>query len=214
MGEMVFPGSKAHGAWRCGDHANLADGDLIVIGNKTYEIDNNAAVGAGHVPVTKGGSAAADATALAAAINGTPPTPGTLSAPVVAYVDPIDTAVVRIEAVNAGLAGNMTFTTTMGDSDNIIDAVGGLMVGGAAASLRHEASDRYLVTALDVLAGCIMIPTPLTAPKLLSLECYSATGLKKAITSLVTISTTRIKIDTDGATNPAEGDYIAWICRD
>jgi hypothetical protein len=133
---------------------------------------------------------------------------------VAAYVDPISTAVARIEATGVGTSGNMTFTTTMSDSDNKIDAASSLMRHGVKASLKHEASGRYTVSGQDVTAGCIMIPTPLASPKIESIQVWSAAGLLRATTTLWTVSTTRLKGDFDGATNPASTDIVAWVARD
>ena len=46
----------SEGAIRIADYANILDGEKIVIGNKTYEWDDDASVGAGNVLVTIGAS--------------------------------------------------------------------------------------------------------------------------------------------------------------
>jgi hypothetical protein len=214
MGEIVFPGVKAKGSVQILAFGSLVNGDLITIGNAIYEFRTSGSPAAGHVAVAVGASNALTAAALAAAIVAFPPTVATLSAPVTAYVDSVDTATVRIEGVSAGSAGNMTFVSTMTGGTNTIDAVGGLMVGGENASLKHEASGRYTVTALDVLANSFMIPTPLASPKILSIQCFTAAGKNKAITTAFTPSGTRIKGAPDAGTDPIATDVIAWMARD
>ena len=214
MGELVFPGNKAKGSVRIAAFGSLVNGDLVTIGNAIYEYRTSGSPAAGHVAVAVGASNALTAAALAAAIVAFPPTVASLSAPVTAYVDSVDTDTVRIEAAHAGVAGNMTFVSTMTGGTNTIDAVGGLMVGGENASLKHQASGSYIVTALDVSANSFMIPTPLAAPKIISILCFSAAGKLKAITTAFTVSGTRIKGAPDAGTDPIATDVIAWSARD
>lgn len=206
MATKLYAGSKGYGAVRIGDFANLADGEVIVIGNKTYEWDNNAAVTAGRKLVTIGASDAACATNLAAAINAEPPT----QYAVVAYVDPVDTKLVRIETVSAADAGLMTFTTTMADGDNTIAAISNKLAGAESQRNRVEDDGEYIVTAQDILAGNIMIPTKLQTPRRCRFICYTTNGDQKVITWRKSISTTRIKITSNGATAPIAGDVIVW----
>jgi hypothetical protein len=203
MARVRYLGGIAQGAVRIGDHANLADGETIEIGDKTYEWDNNASVGAGNVTVTIGADAAGDIVNLRNAINANKP-----SVPVTAAVDPIDTAVCRINADAQGSAGNLALATDMADADNIIS--GAAMTGGENAGTQTVGRGAYTVTALDVAAGSILIPTGLATPRFFQLDARSSTGLEKAITSLSVIDGGDIKVDFDGATNPVAGDVIYW----
>ena len=212
MGRIRFDGNKGCGAVRIGDFANLLDGEQIIIGDpllggKVFEWDDDAAVEDGSIAVTIGGSGAACATALAAAINANPPT----GVDITAYIDPKDTSVVRLEATDAGARGNLAFTHDMADAGNIIsndneDA----LVGGENGSTQKVARGTYIVTDLDVLADNIMIPTALQTPARLQIDVWSATGLQKALTTLWTISSNRIRGNFDGATDPVATDVIEW----
>jgi len=206
MGTIEYRGSKGYGAVRIGDFANLADGEIITIGNKVYEWDNNAAVTAGRKLVTIGGSDAACATNLAAAINAEPPT----LYPVVAYVDPVDTKTVRIETTKQADAGLMTFTTTMADGDNIIAAVANKLAGAESQRLQVLDEGEYVVTALDLLATNIMIPTSHSTPRKVTFLCYDTNGMQRVLSWRGSVSNGRIKISTNGATPPIAGDRILW----
>jgi hypothetical protein len=201
MGRQKFEGVKAMGAVRLA--VNPADTETVTIGNKVYEFDNNAAVTAGRVSVTIGGSAAATAANLITAINANKPTPG-----VTAYADPIDNLTVRLEADAVGSDGNMALAETMAGAGNEVSAAN--MTGGENAVNQVEARGEHVVTALDVAAGCIMISTGLSTPRFRQIDCWSSTGLQKALTSLCTFDGSRIKIDFDGATNPVAGDLVSW----
>jgi hypothetical protein len=206
MATKLYGGSKGYGAVRIGAFASLIDTEIITIGNKVYEWDNNAAVTAGRKLVTIGASDAACATNLAAAINAEPPTQHA----VVAYVDPVDTKLVRIETVGAADVGLMTFTTTMAHVSNTIAAVANKLAGAESQRNRVEDDGEYIVTAQDILAGNIMIPTKLQTPRRARFQCYTTDGDLKVITWRKTISTTRIKITANGATAPIQGDVIVW----
>lgn len=205
MGLFQFEGAVGHGAVRIGNHAGLADAEKIVIGDKSYEWESAGGVTAGAVAVAIGANAAADIQNLVNAINANKP-----SRPVTAYIDPIDTAVCRFQADDEGDRGNLDFTTTMADPANIIDAVAGKMRGGENAGNQKLHRGKYVVSALDVAAGNLMIPTGHQAPKHMQIDAWSASGLQKALTTLFTFDGTRIKGDFDGATNPVAGDVIEW----
>lgn len=200
---MRFLGMVAIGAVRIGDHANLLDGETISIGDKTYEWDDNASVTTGNVAVTIGADAPADIVNLRNAINANKP-----SVPVTATVDPIDTATLRIAADAQGAAGNLALAETMSDADNVVS--GPAMTDGENAGTQTVSRGKYTVTAIDVSAGSIILPTALATPRFFQLDCRSATGLEKAITSLATIDGATLKIDFDGATNPVAGDVLYW----
>src|SRR5687768_1378332 len=145
MGLYLYNGSKAYGATRIGSHGNLLDGEIITIGNKIFEWDDDAAVTPGRILVDIGANAIAAIANLVAAVNLNKP-----ERPVTAHVDPLDTAVARIIADDVGARGNMVFTTTMAHASNIIDAVAGLLKGGEDAITQTLHRNTHIVTALDV----------------------------------------------------------------
>lgn len=210
MGETVFPGTKSFGAARISDHANLLDGEVIVIGDQTYEFNSvEGDIEEGNIWVDPGADEEEAIANFVDAVTENPPSPQ-----IDAYVDPIDAKVARLEAHDVGTPGNIAFTTTFSDGGNIIAASSDLLTGGERAKLTHVASGRHTVTVLDVLAGSVMIPTKLTAPKILSIQVFSSVGVLKAVTTKWGTSTTRIKGDYDGGTNPAQDDVVAWTARD
>ncbi len=204
MGRVRDAGNKSYGSVRIADFANLLDGEVITIGAKIFEWDDDATVSGSNIAVDIGVSDAECITNLRDQINAE--YPSTL----VAYVDPVDTKTLRIEAMEAGGLGNLVFTTTMLDANNIIAAVSGALADGGADENRARASGVYVVTALDVLATSLMIPTPFAAPALGNLRVVSSADVPKYITSKPTISGTRIKITDNGATVLAAGDKVTW----
>lgn len=210
MGRVENDGVIAVAAARIQAHASLLDGETIILGSKTYEFnDTEGDIVAGRVWLNRSaGSNALVAAEIVAKIMANPP-----SIPVTAYIDPIDSTVVRIEADAEGERGNMAFETTMANPANVIAAsVDDEMSHGANAENKHDRRGSYLVTAIDVAAGSFAIPTGLQAPTCKQLECWSATGLKKNLTTLCTFDVDgRILGNYDGATNPAEGDTINWM---
>jgi len=207
MGRKLYNGTKGFGSVRIGDNANLADAEVIVLGSKTYEWnDTEGDIVAGRVWLNRSaGSDALCAAELVAKINANKP-----SKAVTAYVDPVDTKVVRIETDKQSDAGQIAFTTTMGDSDNVIAAVSNKLGGAESSRNRVEDEGEYPVNAIDILAANIMIPTALQTPRFVKFECFASTGEHKAITWRATISGTRIKISSNGATAPIAGDVIRW----
>lgn len=211
MGRFRFNGLKAQGAICIKDYASLLSGELITIGNKVYEFRTSGSASGSHIQVNVGASNALTITALITAINANKPTnaAGVASAPATAVVDPVDTSVCRIYADSRGAAGNMIFTTTMADSDNVITGSGLLEYGeNAGEQTLHRGS--YVVSAIDVLALSIVIETGLTTPRDATVETYGSTGAKKTSTALKTVSGTKILLDFTGATDHVAGDVIVW----
>lgn len=209
MGRVKFLGLKAVGAIRL--PANPTDGETVAVGpvpavggvvGQRFEFDNNALVTVGNQLVTIGGSAALSAIALRDKINAFPPSP----VAVVAEIDPIDTAVVRLYASQPGAAGNLALVK-VGANIAVSDVA---MTGGENSGNQTLHRGEYVVTALDVLAGNCMIDTGLSGPRFLQVDCFTVTGLQKLLTSLTTFSGARIQLDFDGATNPVAGDKISW----
>jgi uncharacterized protein involved in outer membrane biogenesis len=194
---------KAVGAVRIGDHANLADGETIVIGDKTYEWDDNATVTPGNVGVTIGADAAGDIVNLKAAINANKP-----SVPVSGEIDPKDTAVLRLTADAQGSAGNLAMSKTMADADNIIS--GAAMTGGENAGTQTVARGKYEVTALDILADNIVIDTALATPRFFQVDVRDTNGVEKAVTCKTSLSGSLLILDFDGATDPVATDEVFW----
>ncbi len=211
MGRVRFFGGKAQGAIQIADFVNLVDAETITIGTpasgseKVFEWDDDVSVTAPNVLVTIGASDAASAINLRDAINANPTVP-----PVVAFIDPKDTGVVRLAASFRGAAGNHPLATTMTDPDNIVS--GAAMTGGENGGSQIVHRGEYVVTALDVVADQLVIETgvPVTA-RFVEVEIRDATGLVKAHTALVTvINNNRISINFAGATDPAATDVITW----
>jgi hypothetical protein len=209
MGRVRDSGNKSYGAVRIGTHGSLADGETITIGDllnggKRFEFRAAGPATGSNILVLKGADAAAAIVALRDAINAQ--FPGKL----VAYVDPVSTAVLRIEGAEPGALGNLAFTTTMAHATNIIAAVAGALAAGDPDKNVARASGVYVVTALDVLATNLMIPTPFAAPVLGSLRVVTSADVPKYFTSKPTISGSRIKITDNGATPLAAGDKVYW----
>lgn len=211
MSRVRFLGGNAQGSIRIGNNAGLVDAEVISIGvvplpgtGQRYEWDTPDGVVAGNVAVVIGGSAAASIINLRDAINGTPPVPG-----VVAFIDPKDATVLRIEAVENGTPGNLAFVTDMIDGANVIS--GGTLLDGEDALNQVVYRGTHVVTAIDDSAGNIMISTGATTPRFRQIEVYTAAGAKKAIDSLITVAGTRLRLDYQGGTDPVATDQVNWL---
>jgi hypothetical protein len=169
---------------------------------KIYEFDNNATVGAGNITVTIGGSAAATITALIDAINNNPPTPVAIPA----AVDPVNAETARLQGAFNGAAGNLALVKSGAN----IEISGAAMTGGEGSGNQTLHRGEYVVTALDVLAGNVMIETGLQGPRIESIDVIDTVDVTKYVTSKIKILGTALQIDFDGATNPAAGDRIVW----
>ncbi len=209
MGETVFPGNKSYGAIRIGAYASLVNGDIVTIGTKVYEFRTSGSPSAGHVAVAVGADGPGTASNLQAAIAANPNVPK-----IDAYIDAVDTKVVRLEGDDSGILGNVVFSASMTGATNIIDQTSGFLLGGEAGNLRHEDAGRYTVTALDIAAGSIMIPTKIAAPRIMSIQVYSSAGLRKYETTLWTTSSNHLLGTISGGTNPIATDIVCWSVRD
>lgn len=209
MSRYKFFGAKAVGSIQIKDNANLADAEVIVLGDKTYEWnDTEGDVVEGRVWLDRTvGTDALAAAELITKINANPPTKS-----VTAVIDPKDNTTVRLYADARGAAGDIAFTTTMGDSNNIIAAVSNKLADGENGGNELLHRGEYTVTALDVLADNVMLETSLpNGPSFFMVQCRTSAGLIKAITALFTVSGTKIRCDFAGATDPAAGDTITWF---
>lgn len=209
MGRVRFFGGRSQGAIRLA--LNPADTETVTIGppasgsEKVYEFDNNATVTPGNITVTIGASAALSAIALRDAINANAPVP-----PVVAFIDPKDTLVVRLAGSFRGASGNHPLAETMAGGGNEVS--GAAMTGGENGGSQIVHRGEYVVTAMDVAADQIVIETgvPVTA-RFVEIEIRDATGLVKAHTALVTvINNNRISLNFAGLVDPAATDVITW----
>jgi hypothetical protein len=211
MGRVTDAGNKSYGAVRIGDWANLNDGEKITISRtgegaleKVFEFDDDAAVADGSILVDLGADAEEAIENLKDAIN------AQLPSLLFAYVDPVDVNTCRIEGLEAGDAGNLDFTHDMTDPQNIIAAIDDALAGGAKAFNLGRAAGEYIVTALDVLAENVMIPLPFQAPVSPRVFVRSSADVPKYISDKVKITSTRLQIEKNGATNLAEGDKVDW----
>ena len=211
MARVRFLGSKAQGSVRIGNNVGLVDAEVISIGDvlpggtgKTYEWDTPDGVVAGNVAVVIGANAAASIVNLRDAINATPPVPG-----VTAFIDPKDTATLRIETDDNGSLGNLAFVETMTDGANVIS--GATLLNGESSLNQVAFRGTHIVTANDVSAGNIMISTGATTPRFKLVQVVTSVGANKAVDSLVTVSAGRLRLDFQGGTDPVAGDEVNWL---
>lgn len=202
MGKQRFLGLKAQGLIHFGGTTFL-DGETIVVGNKTYELDDDASVEAGAVLIDiSDTTAAVVAAAFIAAFNLNKPTPG-----VTAVIDPKSNVTVHLIADARGAAGNMTVSDTVADAASCVVSS---LIGGEAGGTQTEARGSHTVTASDVLADNIMIETGLTSPRFITVTTRTAAGVEKAVTAEVTVSGSKIRYNFAGATDPVATDVITW----
>lgn len=205
MGRVRYLGSVAQGAFHLANNT-IVDGETFSIGGKTYEFDDDASVSGTNVLVTIGGSAALTAAAMIAAINANKPTPG-----VTASADPVDSATVRLKADDRGAAGNLALAETVSDAG--FTKSGATMTGGENGGTQTPSRGEYVVTAIDVLAGSVVIETGLQTPRFPHLYIRKADGTyAENLTGVVSISGSQIRHDFAGATDLEAGDIIEWSC--
>jgi hypothetical protein len=208
MGRQRFFGNKAHGViYISGTTAyDIADGEVIVIGDKTYEWDvAGDGVTAGNVQVDiSGDTSAADAIAtLVGVINANKP-----SIPVTAAIHPGFADCAKVIADNRGAAGNLVFTTTMATGTSSITGSGNLQYGENGGS-QIEARGTYTVEAEDVLATTICIDTGLASPRFADLTIRTA-GVDLAWDGALTIVGAEIRLDQAGSNDWSAADVITW----
>lgn len=200
MGRVRFFGVPAQGAVYFSGQPS--DGDYVTIGSKTYEFDDNAAVTAGRVAVTIGGSTALTAAALLAAINANKPT-----VPVTASADPVSNVTVRIKADSRGAAGNIALVKSGAN----ITVSAATLLNGENAGTQTVVRGEYAVTALDVLATSVVIETGLTSPRFVQLYTKKADGtFFETSTGVISVSGSQIRHDFTGATDLEAGDTLVW----
>ena len=207
MGRVRFFGIAATGAIRLANNT-LVDTETITIGDRVYEWDNNAAVTAGNILVTIGGDVATSVANLIAAINANKP-----SVAVTASADPVDALVIRLIADAQGANGNLALAETIADAGNIVS--GAFMTNGENAGSQIFHQGEYIVTALDVLAANLVIPTGLTTPKNVRVEIRDTVGVfREDITGAVTVVLGNILHDFAGAIDLVATDRVIWQGRE
>ena len=196
MGRQRFFGNKGHGVIFISEAigvADVVDGEVIVIGTKTYEFDDDASVGAGNILVDMSGApdgATVEAT-LVAAINANKP-----SVPVTAVAHPGNPAVsgcVLISADARAGAGNMVFTTTMATGTSAISGAGLLEFGEDGGS-QVESRVEWVVSPEDVLATMIAIETGMNSPRFADATVRTAAGVVKAWDGALTVVGSQIRL--------------------
>ena len=203
MGRVRFFGIKAIGSIHFASNV-LVDGETITIGDRIYEFDDNASVTAPNILVTIGGSAAATVTNLIAAINANKPT-----VPVTATVDPVSAVTIRIVGDAQGANGNLALAETVVDAG--ITLSGALMTDGENAGSQTVHRGLYIVTANDVLAANIVIPSGLTTPRFVEADLRDTNGVfREDITGQLTVVSGEIHHGFEGATDLVAGDQIIW----
>lgn len=201
MGRVRFFGGKAQGAIYFAGQPS--DGDYVTVGSKTYEFDDNAAVTAGRVLVTIGGTAALTAAALITAINANKP-----SVPVTAVIDNVSNVTVRVAADSRGAEGNIALVKS---GANIQVSAATLLYGENAGTQTVHRGE-YVVTDQDVLATNVVIFTGLTSPRFPHLYVRKADGtFFETSTGVIAISGEQIRHDFTGGTDLAAGDKIEWM---
>lgn len=181
-----------------------ADGELITIGDDVFEIDDTGdGVAAGNIAVDVTGSSDAgdDCDAIAAAINASN-TQG-----LIAFSDGANFVTV------IGPAGqNLVLSESLAGTNNVWDAAA--MYSGQSEDEAQPLAfwDQRAAIAADVTRGSMDFFAKMTVEFAIA-QVYTATGLIKGITDLVTVTTpltgiSRIRVDIDGATNYAATDVV------
>ncbi len=181
-----------------------AEGDAdstVTIGAVTYLEKTGPAVTSGEWE--NGGSAAASATSLAAAING-----DTRASLVYAGVA-VGTSV-WVFALAVGTDGNQTISATGTDPD-VVDN----LIGGAAAAVKEVQHYQHVVTAEEATQVQVLIPLPFDAA-FFEFHVYDTNGgiLATEVTDRGTVVNTAAGIPayfqllTNGATHISSGDII------
>ncbi len=214
MGRYRDLGAIAHGAVFIEEVATAAqvnDGRILTLNDKIYEFDDDAMVTPGNISVTIAvdgvGSAAATILNLVNAINGNQPT-----VPMVAYVDPINPEVCRIEANDKGAAGNVVFTTTIAEGNSDISGAGNLEDGDndGTQTLHHGT---YLVDDVDIDAGSVQINTGLQtiADSGFAVQVRGSTGVIRANDDFWTVRANKyIQAAIQAGVPLVAGDIISW----
>ncbi len=216
MGAQRYFGNRGHGVIIIQETASVADvvdGELIVIGSKTYEFDDDASVSGSNVLVDMSGSPTAPTVraTLIAAINANKPNIPVSA--VVGFAEPANTGVIVIEADAEGIAGNMVFTTTMatGAPASSISGTGNLEYGENGSS-QKEARGKWVVSAEDILAVGVQIDTGLSSPRFKQIDVITTAGVFKAWDGACTVVGRELRFDQSGSADLIEGDEIIWQC--
>lgn len=216
MGRQRYFGNRAHGVIIIEETAAVADvvdGEVIVLGNKTFEFDDDASVTGSNILVDMSGSPTAQAVratllALINANKGTIP----VSA-VVGHTEPANTGVIILEADAEGDAGLIVFTTTMatGAPASSIDGTG-LLQGGENGSSQKEWRHCRAVEAEDVTAAGMQFDTGLDSPRFATAQFRTAAGAIIAWDGLLTVVGREVRLDNSGSVDFAATDVVVVQC--
>lgn len=214
MGRQRYFGNRAHGVIVISEAATIADvvdGEIITIGNKVFEFDDDASVSGSNVLVDMSGSPTAQAVraTLIAAINANKPSIPVSA--VVGHTEPALTGVIIIEADAEGDAGNMVFTTTMATGTSAIDGTG-LLQGGENGASQKEWRHSRAVEAEDVTAAGMQFDTGLASPRFADAHFRTAAGTIIAWDGLLTIDGREVRMNNSGSVDFAAGDVVVVIC--
>lgn len=215
MGRQRYFGNRAHGVIFISEAAtvaDVADGEIITIGNKVYEFDVAGDGVAGSnvlVDATGTPTAAALRATLLAAINANKPTIPVTA--VVGFAEPALTGCIIVEADAEGDAGNMVFTTTMVTGTSAIDG-SGLLQGGENGASQKEWRHNRIVEAEDVLVAGLQFDTGLTSPRFATAVVRDAGGMVIAWDGDLTIVGREIRMDNGGSVDWATGYSVTVQC--
>ncbi len=214
MGRQRYFGNRAHGVIIIEETvavADVVDGELITIGNKVFEFDDDSSVSGSNVLVDMSGSPTAQAVraTLITAINANKPSIPVTA--VVGHTEPALTGVIIIEADAEGTAGNQIFTTTMATGSSAIDGTGLLQGGENGASQKEWRHDRA-VEAEDLTAAGMQFDTGLTSPRFAIAQVRTAAGAIIAWDGLLTISGREVRMDNSGSVDFAVGNVVVVQC--
>jgi len=218
VGRNRFLGGKSNGALFLSETATLADvvdGEVFVLDDKTYEFDSNASVIAGNIAIDITGAPTSDVLAdrIVVAVNANKPTVPIAAKKNPAGLDTATTSGVRFQADNPGAAGNVVFTTTMAQGTSAITGAG-LLTGGENPGTQTLHRGTYVVDAVDILLGGCVIPTALQVveEKLFEVQVRDSNGVVKGdLTDQFSIlDNNKIQVDITGAPNIIAGDVLVW----
>lgn len=215
MGRQRYFGNRAHGLIFISEAATVADvvdGEVIVIGNKTYEFDvAGDGVAGGNVLVDATGTptAAALRATLIAAINANKPTIPVSA--VVCFTEPALTGCIVIQADAEGDAGLLVFTTTMATGTSAIDGTG-LLQGGENGSSQKEWRHCRIVEAEDVLLAGMQFDTGLDSPRFSTAVVRDTNGVVVAWDGELTIVGREVRMDNSGSVDFEAAHSVVLEC--
>ena len=214
MGRQRYFGNRAQGVIFISETASVADvvdGEIITIGNKVFEFDDDAVVSGSNVLVDMSGSptAAAVRATLIAAINANKPSIPVSA--VVGFAEPALTGCIIIQADAEGDAGHIVFTTTMITGTSAIDGLG-LLQGGENGSSQKEWRACRIVEDEDVLVAGLQFDTGLDSPRFATAVVRDANGVEIAWDGELTRVGREVRMDNGGSVDWAAGHEVVVQC--